>query len=364
MQIEPRAFEALWPLTAGRRVRKVRHYVPIAAELRAEIDVYAGALDGLRTAEIEFDSLAEADRFVPPPWLGAELTGDERYANQSLATVGLPAEQRKRDDVPMEIATSSRCLPAVRGGGRGERDAPGDRRAAREGGRPAARARRRRRPRRGDPRRPQRPEEGARGAAAGPRRARRGDLRAGEPRAPRRRPDALGEPRRRGQGGDARLAGRGRRGRRAAGRDGALARGAGRRPRPDRRRRRRPDRERRRGDRGGRRPGARVEDPRRRLEAARARPRHRLLRGPRDLRLAGRRADLRGRPRAAQTRQGPLVPAAPAARRLATGARSRPRRRSTTSPTCSATTTISPSSPRTSTGASRSIPPTARPCGR
>ena len=27
--IEPRAFEALWPLTAGRRVRKVRHYVPL-----------------------------------------------------------------------------------------------------------------------------------------------------------------------------------------------------------------------------------------------------------------------------------------------------------------------------------------------
>ena len=40
--IEPRAFEALWPLTAGRRVRKVRHYVPLADELRAEVDVYEG----------------------------------------------------------------------------------------------------------------------------------------------------------------------------------------------------------------------------------------------------------------------------------------------------------------------------------
>jgi CYTH domain-containing protein/CHAD domain-containing protein len=102
--IEPHAFEALWPLTAGRRVRKVRHYVPLAAERRAEVDVYAGPLDGLRTAEIEFDSRAEADRFVPPAWLGAELTGDERYANRSLATVGLPVEARKRDDTSMEIA--------------------------------------------------------------------------------------------------------------------------------------------------------------------------------------------------------------------------------------------------------------------
>jgi CYTH domain-containing protein/CHAD domain-containing protein len=104
--IEPRAFEALWPLTAGRRVRKVRHYVPLQEELRAEVDVYAGALDGLLTAEIEFDSTAQADRFRPPPWLGAELTGDERYANQSLATRGLPAKSGKRDDTEVENATS------------------------------------------------------------------------------------------------------------------------------------------------------------------------------------------------------------------------------------------------------------------
>src|SRR5215475_10548402 len=87
--LEPGAFEALWPLTAGRRVRKVRHYVPLGEGRRAEVDVYDGALDGLRTAEIEFGSVEEADRFAPPPWLGTELTGDERYANQTLATEGL-----------------------------------------------------------------------------------------------------------------------------------------------------------------------------------------------------------------------------------------------------------------------------------
>jgi CYTH domain-containing protein/CHAD domain-containing protein len=104
VEIDPGAFEALWALTAGRRVRKVRHYVPLGEGLRAEIDVYEGALDGLRTAEIEFDSLAAAEAFVPPPWLGRELTGDQRYANQALATVGLP---EKRKDVEME--TTSRA---------------------------------------------------------------------------------------------------------------------------------------------------------------------------------------------------------------------------------------------------------------
>jgi CYTH domain-containing protein/CHAD domain-containing protein len=104
--IEPGAFEELWPLTAGRRVRKVRHYVPLGEGLRAEVDVYDGALDGLRTAEIEFDSTAAADDFTPPPWLGEELTGDERYANQSLATVGLPENAAAGDNGTVETATA------------------------------------------------------------------------------------------------------------------------------------------------------------------------------------------------------------------------------------------------------------------
>jgi CYTH domain-containing protein/CHAD domain-containing protein len=121
--IEPGAFESLWPLTAGRRLRKVRHYVPLGEGLRAEIDVYEGELEGLRTAEIEFGSRAAADRFRPPPWLGEELTGDSRYANQSLATVGLPAAAEKGDDMAMgdteteargEADASSETAPAPR----------------------------------------------------------------------------------------------------------------------------------------------------------------------------------------------------------------------------------------------------------
>jgi CYTH domain-containing protein/CHAD domain-containing protein len=88
--IEPESFAALWPLTAARRVRKVRHYVPLGDDLRAEVDVYEERLDGLRTVEVEFGSEEAASEFTPPPWFGRELTGDRRYANQTLATEGLP----------------------------------------------------------------------------------------------------------------------------------------------------------------------------------------------------------------------------------------------------------------------------------
>ena len=91
--IGPERFAALWPLTEGRRLDKVRHHLPLDAGLTVELDVYAGELDGLVTAEIEFPDEAAARAFSPPPWLGEEVTGDAAYANQRLA-VRRPAPGR------------------------------------------------------------------------------------------------------------------------------------------------------------------------------------------------------------------------------------------------------------------------------
>jgi CYTH domain-containing protein len=82
-------FEELWPFTEGRRLVKVRHLVPVGG-LTAEVDVYEGELEGLRIAEVEFESEVEADRFNPPEWLGDEVTGDQRYLNERLAVEGRP----------------------------------------------------------------------------------------------------------------------------------------------------------------------------------------------------------------------------------------------------------------------------------
>lgn len=48
-----------------------------------EIDVFAGANDGLVVAEIELEH--ESQAFDRPEWVGAEVTGDPRYYNASLA---------------------------------------------------------------------------------------------------------------------------------------------------------------------------------------------------------------------------------------------------------------------------------------
>jgi CYTH domain-containing protein len=83
-------FARLWPLTEGRRVIKTRHDVDLGDGLKAEVDVYEGALDGLLTAEVEFPDEAAARAFDAPRCLGRDVTGDKRYANQSLAVDGRP----------------------------------------------------------------------------------------------------------------------------------------------------------------------------------------------------------------------------------------------------------------------------------
>lgn len=90
VELDREAFERLWPLTQGRRLHKRRHIVP-EGDAEIELDVYEGGLIGLVVAEIEFPSEEEARRFEPPEWVGEEVTGDERYLNETLATKGKPA---------------------------------------------------------------------------------------------------------------------------------------------------------------------------------------------------------------------------------------------------------------------------------
>jgi adenylate cyclase len=90
VEIAQDQFESLRALSDSR-LEKRRHYVD-HGDVTIEVDVYAGALEGLVVAEVEFESQRQADEFEPPDWLGREVTGDERYANQRLASAGLPTE--------------------------------------------------------------------------------------------------------------------------------------------------------------------------------------------------------------------------------------------------------------------------------
>lgn len=77
------ADEILASLCEAPLVEKYRHEVPRGPHVW-EIDEFIGDNSGLVVAEIELSS--EEEWFEHPPWLGDEVTLDERYYNFNLAT--------------------------------------------------------------------------------------------------------------------------------------------------------------------------------------------------------------------------------------------------------------------------------------
>ena len=90
LEIDSGRFARLWQLSDGRCLEKTRYEIPTSGGLTIELDVYGGDLEGLVTAEVEFDSPEAAERFVAPSWFGREVTEDDAYKNRRLAVDGRP----------------------------------------------------------------------------------------------------------------------------------------------------------------------------------------------------------------------------------------------------------------------------------
>jgi adenylate cyclase len=74
--------EELISLRRSYIVEKIRHIVPYG-NLNWEIDVFSGENQGLVVAEVE---LPDDDHEIAlPPWVGPEVTGQDRYYNGTLA---------------------------------------------------------------------------------------------------------------------------------------------------------------------------------------------------------------------------------------------------------------------------------------
>ena len=82
-EIEVSEAEQLLLLCEDGVIDKVRHEIPFGKHLY-EVDVFEGDNKGLIIAEIELEN--ENQSFEKPNWLGAEVTGDDRYYNASLST--------------------------------------------------------------------------------------------------------------------------------------------------------------------------------------------------------------------------------------------------------------------------------------
>jgi CYTH domain-containing protein len=64
---------------SAKKLSKTRHSVPPFG-----IDVFEGTLEGLLLGEAEFDSAAAAEALTPPSFIGAEVSGDNRFTGGRL----------------------------------------------------------------------------------------------------------------------------------------------------------------------------------------------------------------------------------------------------------------------------------------
>lgn len=85
INITPEVYEALLPLTVGRQIQKARYWYDIGGGLKAELDIYKGKNEGIRTVEVEFPDEEAARSFVPPDWFGEDVSDRLEYKNSLLA---------------------------------------------------------------------------------------------------------------------------------------------------------------------------------------------------------------------------------------------------------------------------------------
>lgn len=91
--LDKESYEHLREKIDGNLIRKTRYLIPLQQEnLKAELDIFEGDLEGLIMVEVEFPSKEAAEKFQPPEWFGTEVSNDIRYTNSYLAIKGWEKE--------------------------------------------------------------------------------------------------------------------------------------------------------------------------------------------------------------------------------------------------------------------------------
>ncbi len=90
LPLNKEAYDHLLKKADGNIITKKRYLIPIeGTSLTIELDIFEGLFKGTVIAEVEFDTLEEAEAFNPPDWFDSDVTNDRHYSNSYLSTVEL-----------------------------------------------------------------------------------------------------------------------------------------------------------------------------------------------------------------------------------------------------------------------------------
>ena len=69
----------------GNIITKKRYEIPTLDGLMIELDLFEGPFKGITLAEVEFESEAQANSYIPPQWFGLDVTNSKEYHNSNMS---------------------------------------------------------------------------------------------------------------------------------------------------------------------------------------------------------------------------------------------------------------------------------------
>lgn len=83
-------FDSMWH-AVGASLQKRRYFIRWNSRT-VELNIFHGKLDGYLQIEVEFPTEEDALAFLPPAWMGIEVTNNPHHGNYQLAKNGIPSE--------------------------------------------------------------------------------------------------------------------------------------------------------------------------------------------------------------------------------------------------------------------------------
>ena len=84
LPLNKESYDHLIVKSDGKIITKKRYLIPYD-KYTIELDIFENDYQGLIIAEVEFESMDEANAFTPPEWFGEDVSKDKNYTNAHLA---------------------------------------------------------------------------------------------------------------------------------------------------------------------------------------------------------------------------------------------------------------------------------------
>ncbi len=79
------SYEHLLKKADGNIITKKRYEIPDGTGKTIELDIFEGVFEGTILAEVEFNSIDEANSYTPPSWFIKDVTMDKEYHNSYMS---------------------------------------------------------------------------------------------------------------------------------------------------------------------------------------------------------------------------------------------------------------------------------------